>query len=205
VYLFVREAFADVLTEGKMNPSKQVLEGTRQVSLQPIQQGGIRTHQGRLHCMLLLALACTAGTGSTAFAQNLNNLTGGVQASELSAAVNMRVGFFADESGIPEADVHAPASGSSSPMIVSAVTQPASENKQPDITANPGRPAMATSALLTPVWYAQLESGMLYASGSAQFSHRSAEEQTMRYTVAPSLQFILSSEPVAYSSTAQKN
>jgi hypothetical protein len=89
-------------------------------------------------------------------------------------------------------------------MIVSAISPAAPASKQPDLTANPGRPAMATSALLTPVGYAQLESGMLYATGSAQFSHRSAEEQTMGLTVAPSLQFILSSEPVAYSSTTQE-
>jgi hypothetical protein len=187
-----------------MNHSKHVRQGTRQVSLQPIQQHATRTHPGVLHGLLLLALACTAGPCNTAFAQNLNHLTTGVEASELSAAVNMRVGFSADVSGIPDADVHEPASGPSSPMIVSAIAQPTSENKQPDITANPGRPAMATSALLTPVGYAQLESGMLYAAGSAQFSHRSAEEQTMRFTVAPSLQLILSSEPVAYSSTAQE-
>ena len=62
---------------------------------------------------------------------------------------------------------------------------------------------MATSALLTPIGYAQLESGMLYASGSAQFSNRAAQEQTMRLTVAPSLQFIMSSEPVSYSSPAR--
>ncbi|HXP08966.1 MAG TPA: hypothetical protein VN828_10745, partial [Acidobacteriaceae bacterium] len=149
--------------------------------------------------MLLLALACTAGP---TFAQTLNHLATGAQTSELAGAVKMRGSFAADESAIPEADVHAPTGGPSSPVILSAITQPANENKQPDITANPGRPAMATSALLTPVGYAQLESGMLYADGSAQFSHRTAEEQTMRYTVTPSLQFILSSEPVAYSSNA---
>jgi hypothetical protein len=206
VYLFERGAFTDGLTEGKMNHSKQIRQSGQDVALQPIQQRVTRNHPDTFHWSLLLAAACTASLGSPAIAQSLNHLTAETKASELSAAVNMHASLSGDESGvtITEADVHPAASSLSSPMIVSAISPAAPENKQPDLTANPGRPAMATSALLTPVGYAQFESGMLYAMGSAQFSHRTGEEQTMRLTVAPSLQFILSSEPVAYSSTSQE-
>jgi hypothetical protein len=87
-------------------------------------------------------------------------------------------------------------------MVISTpVSVPATEEKQPEITANPGRPAMATSALLTPVGYAQLETGLLVAADSAGFSNRSAEEETMRVTVSPFLQFIVASEPIAHTST----
>jgi hypothetical protein len=206
VQLFDRDAFTDVLAEGKLNRSKQIRQGRQGVSLQPIRQGVTRPHKSTFHCMLLLAAACTASLGGPALAQSLNHLAAEAKTSELSTAVNMHASFSGDEASLSpaEADVHAATSGPTSPMIVSAISPAAPESKQPDLTANPGRPAMATSALLTPVGYAQFESGMLYATGSAQFSHRSAEEQTMRLTVAPSLQFILSSEPVAYSSTTQE-
>jgi hypothetical protein len=106
--------------------------------------------------MQMLAAACSASLGSPALAQSLNHLA--AETSESSAAVNIRASVSGDESGLPasEAEVHWSAS------------------------ANPRRQAMATSALLTPAEYAQFESGLLYATGSAQFSHRFAEEQTMR-------------------------
>ncbi len=64
---------------------------------------------------------------------------------------------------------------------------------------------MATSALLTPVGYAQFESGLLFAADSAGFSNRSAEEETMRVTVSPFLQFIVAAEPIAHTSTEQED
>jgi hypothetical protein len=90
-------------------------------------------------------------------------------------------------------------------MVISTpVSVPATEDKQPEITANPGRPAMATSALLTPVGYAQFESGLLFAADSAGFSNRSGDEETMRVTVSPFLQFIVAAEPLAHTSTGRK-
>ena len=84
------------------------------------------------------------------------------------------------------------------PSYTSFLTQaPASETEQPAPAANPGRPAMATPALLTPVGYAQIETGFLYARDSAQFSNRNSEEETMRITVNPRTQFIIAGEPVA--------
>jgi hypothetical protein len=78
------------------------------------------------------------------------------------------------------------------------LTRPVSE-PSPEIVANPGRPALATSALLTPQGYVQVENGVLFASGSAEFATRVAQEETMRFTVAPRLQFIVAAEPVAFS------
>lgn len=91
-----------------------------------------------------------------------------------------------------------------SPYLSLVVPVPIIQDKQPDLTANPGRPAMATSALLTPLGYAQFESGLLYAAGSAEFSNRSGDEETMRLTVAPRLQFIVATEPIAYSNTGSE-
>jgi hypothetical protein len=93
---------------------------------------------------------------------------------------------------------------SPSPYLSLVVPVPVMEDKQPDLTANPGRPAMATSALLTPLGYAQFESGLLYAAGSAEFSNRSGDEETMRLTVTPRLQFIVAAEPAAYSNTGSE-
>jgi hypothetical protein len=73
------------------------------------------------------------------------------------------------------------------------------ESQPPGLNANPGRPAMTTSALLTPIGYAQFETGFLYAAESADFSNRNAEEETMRLTVASRMQVILAGEPVAAS------
>jgi hypothetical protein len=72
----------------------------------------------------------------------------------------------------------------------------------PEVAANPGRPALATSALLIPLGYLQTESGILYAAGSAEFRHRSAQEETFRLTVMPRLEFIFGAEPMASSNTA---
>jgi hypothetical protein len=90
-------------------------------------------------------------------------------------------------------------------MLISVPVTVPVDNQQPDLTANPGRPAMATSALLTPLGYAQFESGSLYAAGSAEFSNRSGQEETMRLTVAPRLQVILVAEPVAYTTTEKES
>jgi hypothetical protein len=65
-----------------------------------------------------------------------------------------------------------------------------------------GRPALATSALLTPIGYAQFETGVLYAEDSAGFSSRNAEEETMRVTVSSRMQLILAAEPIAASFVA---
>jgi len=85
------------------------------------------------------------------------------------------------------------------------LTRPASPPAASEIVANPGRPALATSALLTPQGYVQFENGVQFASGSAQFANRVGQEETMRFTVAPRLQFIVSAEPVAFSESSSED
>jgi hypothetical protein len=139
---------------------------------------------------LLLVIACASGMGASAQSQNLN-LPAGTKPVEM-AAIDAPDG---DMSGVP-----------STGMVISTpVSVPVTDDKQPEITANPGRPAMATSALLTPVGYAQFESGLLFAADSAGFSNRSGEEETMRVTVSPFLQFIVAAEPIAHTSKEQED
>ena len=165
------------------------------ISLQPIQQDEAHATSHSLSWWkLLLVIACTGGMTVSAQPQNLS-LPAGTKPVEMAAINNAGNSHDADTSGDP-----------STGLVLSApVSVPATEDKQPEIIANPGRPAMATSALLTPVGYAQFESGLLYAADSAGFSNRSAEEETMRVTVSPFLQFIVAAEPIAHTSTAQED
>lgn len=65
--------------------------------------------------------------------------------------------------------------------------------------ANPARPTVATPATLTPVGYLQFENGVLYATGSPDFSSRFGVNQVTKLTVHPRLQFLVASEPVVHS------
>jgi hypothetical protein len=143
----------------------------------------------RSACKLLLEIALTGGMSVSAQSLNLNP-PAGTKPVETAAIDGHGAGISGD-----------PSTG----MVISTpVSVPATEDKQPEITANPGRPAMATSALLTPVGYAQFESGLLFAADSAGFSNRSGDEETMRVTVSPFLQFIVAAEPLAHTSTGRK-
>ena len=73
--------------------------------------------------------------------------------------------------------------------------QPASTG----VEANPGRPTVSTPATLTPVGYLQFESGVLVATHSTEFSSQLSINEVVKLAVAPRLQFIISSEPVARS------
>jgi hypothetical protein len=65
--------------------------------------------------------------------------------------------------------------------------------------ANPARPTVASPATLTPVGYLQFENGVQYATGSPDFSGRTGFNQVTKLTVHPRLQFLVLSEPFAYS------
>ena len=134
----------------------------------------------------------------SAQSQNLS-LPAGNNPVELAAVEGTR--------GLPTESPNGGIGGDPSTGLVMStpVSVPATEERQPEITANPGRPAMATSALLTPVGYAQLETGLLMAADSAGFSNRNAEEETMRITVSPFLQLIFASEPIAHTSTEHED
>jgi hypothetical protein len=74
------------------------------------------------------------------------------------------------------------------------------QSTDPDVPeANPARPTVATPATLTPVGYLQFENGVQYAADSAEFSGRVGFNQVTKLTVHPRLQFLVLSEPFAYS------
>jgi hypothetical protein len=64
---------------------------------------------------------------------------------------------------------------------------------------NPGRPTVSTPATLTPVGYLQFEQGFLFARTSGQFSSQFSLNQVTKLTVHPRLEFVLASQPYAYS------
>jgi hypothetical protein len=177
------------------------------ISPQPIQQSEAQATSHSLSWWnLLLVIACTGGLGVSAQSQNLS--LPGTKPAELAAIDNSGNGLYGEDRVSFPIDSHdGEISGDPSTGLVlsTPVSVPVTEDKQPEIIANPGRPAMATSALLTPVGYAQFESGLLYAADSAGFSNRSAEEETMRVTVSPFLQFIVAAEPIAHTSTTQED
>ena len=70
--------------------------------------------------------------------------------------------------------------------------------------ANPGRPTVSTPATLTPVGYLQFETGVLGARDSPEFSSRFAPNETIKFSVAPRLEFLAAGEPIARYATAGK-
>jgi len=71
-----------------------------------------------------------------------------------------------------------------------------------DPQANPGRPTVSTPATLTPVGYLQFETGVLGANHSPEFSSRSGLTETIKFSVVPRLEFLVSSEPLVHYSSA---
>jgi hypothetical protein len=64
--------------------------------------------------------------------------------------------------------------------------------------ANPGRPTFSTPASLTPVGYLQFENGGLYAESSPEFTMLSGINQVTKLIVAPRLQLLALSAPLAH-------
>jgi hypothetical protein len=64
--------------------------------------------------------------------------------------------------------------------------------------ANPGRPTVSTPATLTPAGYLQLETGVLGASHSPEFSTRYGLNEVMKLSVTSRLEFIVSAEPFVH-------
>ena len=64
--------------------------------------------------------------------------------------------------------------------------------------ANPGRPTVSTPATLTPVGYLQLETGVLGATFSPEFSTRYGFDEVIKLSVAPRLEFFSSLEPAVH-------
>lgn len=85
-------------------------------------------------------------------------------------------------------------------MAFAAQTQSTDSKSEADEVpeANPARPTVATPATLTPVGYLQFENGVLFATGSADFSSRLGVNQVTKLAMHPRLQFLVESEPVVH-------
>jgi hypothetical protein len=86
------------------------------------------------------------------------------------------------------------------PLALLVFTQRATaQSDAPDEPeANPSRPTVSTPATLTPVGYLQFETGALGASDSPEFSTRVGFNEVIKLTVAPRVEFLAASEPVAH-------
>jgi len=79
------------------------------------------------------------------------------------------------------------------------VSRSAAQSTQSDeAQANPGRPTVSTPATLTPVGYLQLETGVLGARHSPEFSSRYGFNEVMKLSVTPRLEFVASAEPLVH-------
>ena len=67
------------------------------------------------------------------------------------------------------------------------------------LQANPGRPTVSTPATLTPVGYLQVESGVLGAEKSAEFSNRTGIETVVKLSLARRFELIVQTEPMVWS------
>jgi hypothetical protein len=73
---------------------------------------------------------------------------------------------------------------------------PTSEPDAP--IAYPGRPTVSTPAMLTPVGYLQLETGVLSAWTSPKVSSQTNLNEVVKLAVAPRVEFLAGFEPVAH-------
>ena len=94
-------------------------------------------------------------------------------------------------------------------LTIAVDGQVAPDPKDPDPTndsvqANPGRPTISTPATLTPVGYVQLETGVLGAEKSAEFSNRTAIETVLKLAVTRRFEFIAVTEPRVISDLGAK-
>ena len=80
------------------------------------------------------------------------------------------------------------------------------QNKDTDeVEANPARPTVSTPATLTPVGYLQFETGVLVAEKSPEFANQTSFNEVIKFAPLKRLQFILISEPWAFTDTGPQN
>jgi hypothetical protein len=85
-------------------------------------------------------------------------------------------------------------------LLVARIGAQSSTVETPE--ANPGRPTVSTPATLTPVGYLQFENGGLYSETSPEFTTLLGINQVTKLTVAPRVQLLALSEPLAQASGA---
>jgi hypothetical protein len=71
--------------------------------------------------------------------------------------------------------------------------------------ANPGRPTVSTPATLTPVGYLQFETGFVPAYDSPEFSSRYGLDEVIKLAIAPRLELLAVSEPIAHFTASGTN
>lgn len=86
-----------------------------------------------------------------------------------------------------------------------APSRPGSDSDTTLVQANPGRPTVSTPATLTPVGYLQVESGVLGAEESAEFSNRTGIETVVKLSLARRLELIVQTEPMVWSDLGNTN
>jgi len=93
-------------------------------------------------------------------------------------------------------------------IVVLAITATAQQSPKPveDSTqgsdapiANPGRPTISTPATLTPIGYFQLETGLLSAWTSPQFSSQTSINEVVKFAVSRRIELLAGIEPIAHS------
>jgi hypothetical protein len=70
--------------------------------------------------------------------------------------------------------------------------------------SKPWRPTVSTPATLTPVGYLQFETGFLGADHSPEFSSRLGFNEVIKLSIAPRLEVLASSEPMAHYDADEK-
>lgn len=86
-----------------------------------------------------------------------------------------------------------------------APSLPAADSETTLVQANPGRPTVSTPATLTPVGYAQVESGVLGAEKSQEFSNRTGIETVVKLSLARRLELIVQTEPMVWSDLGNRS
>lgn len=78
---------------------------------------------------------------------------------------------------------------------------PPANSDPPDklVEANPGRPTVSTPATLTPVGYFQLETGVLGAEKSGEFSNRTGIQTVVKLALSRRFELLVQSEPIVIS------
>jgi hypothetical protein len=83
-----------------------------------------------------------------------------------------------------------------------AAQQSSNESFHRDISsveANPGRPTVSTPATLTPVGYLQIETGVLGAEKSGEFSNRTGIAAVMKLSITRRIELVTQAEPMVLS------
>ncbi|HLJ85318.1 MAG TPA: hypothetical protein VKZ53_00765 [Candidatus Angelobacter sp.] len=91
---------------------------------------------------------------------------------------------------------------------VALLAQQTSENESHSadvnlVEANPGRPTVSTPATLSPPGYLQIETGVLGAEKSGEFSNRTGIETVLKLALTRRIELVAQTEPMVFSDLGQ--